>query len=170
MRKFWLIILVIPFLWTACKDDDGNTMPMPNDEPDADLIAIPYSPIIVTLQLHDSLPQMNIPIDNPLTEAGIELGRHLFFDPILSVDSTKSCNSCHLLSGGLTDNQAVSVGVNGDLGQRSSMTLFNIGFANNGLFWDGRRETLEEQALDPIEDVHELADDWDNVGGTFRRR
>lgn len=167
MRKYWLLLLVIPFLWTACKDDDGNTEP--EGGPDPDLIAIPYNPIEVTLELHDSLPQMAIPIDNPLTEAGIELGRHLFYDPVLSLDSTVSCNSCHLLDGGFTDNLPVSEGVNGAMGRRSSMSLFNIGFANNGLFWDGRRQTLEEQALDPVEDVHELAEDWDNVELKLRR-
>ena len=168
MRKYSIILLLIAISWIACKDNDDDNMP-PVDEPETDLLVIPYNPIPVTLELHDSLPQMNIPIDNPLTEAGIELGRFLFFDPILSVDSTKSCNSCHLLSGGLTDNMAVSEGVNGALGRRSSMTLFNIGFANNGLFWDGRRQTLEEQALDPVTDHNELADDWDNVEKKLRR-
>ncbi|MFT4759203.1 MAG: cytochrome c peroxidase [Paraglaciecola sp.] len=167
MRKFLFCLFVIPLFWTACKDDDVNNLPV--EESEEDLLAIEYNPISVTLELHDSLPQMNIPADNPLTEAGIELGRYLFYDPILSADSTMSCNSCHLLDGGLTDNMAVSVGVNGSSGQRSSMSLFNIGFANNGLFWDGRVMTLEEQALLPIEDIHEFAENWDNVEVKLRR-
>lgn len=167
MRKYWLCLLIIPFLWTACDDDMENLPPEPIV--DADLIAIPYNPIPKVLVLYDSLPQMDIPIDNPLTEEGIELGRHLFFDPILSVDSTLSCNSCHLLDGGLTDNLAVSEGVNGAMGQRSSMSLFNIGFAKNGLFWDGRSLTLEEQAIHPVTDVNELAETWDNVEAKLRR-
>lgn len=167
MRKYWLLLLLIPILWTACQNDDGNQPPI--DGPDEDLLAIAFNPTPKTLELHDSLPQMNIPADNPLTEEGVELGRHLFFDPILSLDSTLSCNSCHLLDGGLTDNLPVSPGVNGAIGQRSSMTLFNIGFANNGLFWDGRVMTLEEQALIPIEDIHEFAENWDNVEEKLRR-
>lgn len=166
MRKYWLCLLIIPILWTACNDDDGGMMPPEIDE---DLLAIPYNPTLRTLMFHDSLPQMDIPIDNPLTEEGIDLGRHLFFDPILSVDSTKSCNSCHLLDGGFTDNMAVSEGVNGALGQRSSMSLFNIGFAKNGLFWDGRSQTLEEQAIHPVIDVNELGEDWDNVENKLRQ-
>lgn len=136
--------------------------------PDPDLVAIPFNPQSFDLNLHDSLPQMDIPVDNPLTVEGVELGRHLFYDPILSLDSTKSCNSCHLLSGAFTDNLPVSEGVDGAMGRRSSMSLLNIGFAYNGLFWDGRSPSLEDQALHPVEDNLELKEDWDNVENKFR--
>ena len=106
---------------------------------------------------------MDIPADNPLTEEGVALGRRLFYDPILSRDFTMSCSSCHLPEANFTDNEAFSKGVDGLPSRRSSMSLLNIGFNNNGLFWDGRVATLEEQALLPVEDTLELHAMWPDV-------
>jgi cytochrome c peroxidase len=114
-------------------------------------------------------PKMVIPADNPLTVEGVELGRRLFYDPILSSDSTMSCSSCHLPSGSFTDNKAQSKGVTGAIGQRSSMSLLNVGYYTNGLFWDGRVKTLEQQALLPVEDGIELHENWGNVEAKLRR-
>ena len=106
---------------------------------------------------------MPIPENNPMTVDGVELGRHLFYDKLLSSDNTMSCASCHLPEGSFTDNLAVSTGVDGIPGTRSSMSLLNVGFFDNGLFWDGRSKTLEEQALLPVEDEIELHNSWDEV-------
>lgn len=108
-------------------------------------------------------PRMVIPADNPLTQEGVALGQRLFFDPILSKGNKLSCASCHLPKGAFTDNKALSVGVRGKPGRRSSMSLMNVGYIHTGLFWDGRAATLEEQALAPVEDSLELHEDWDNV-------
>lgn len=90
-----------------------------------------------------------IPKNNPQTPAKIELGKTLYFDPRISSSGTVSCNSCHnvMLSG--DDNRAASVGVGGQLGGRSSPTVFNSGFLSVQ-FWDGRASSLEEQAKGPI--------------------
>lgn len=112
---------------------------------------------------------MVIPDDNPLTIDGLLLGRHLFYDSILSIDSTLSCSGCHLSSGNFTDNQAFSTGVDNEMTPRSSMTLINVGFANTGLFWDGRSESLEDQALLPVEEPIELNEEWPNVERKLRR-
>jgi len=104
-----------------------------------------------------------IPSDNAWTVDGVELGQHLFFDPILSADSTLSCASCHLPSLSFADGQATSAGIDGIFGTRSAMSLANIGYVEKGLFWDGRVNTLEEQALLPVEDPIELHDTWENV-------
>jgi len=101
------------------------------------------------LNIPNGFPQMVIPDDNPMTIDGVELGRHLFYDPILSIDSTLSCSGCHLIQASFTDNLAFSPGVDNIEGLRSSMSLLNVGFTNTGLFWDGRTNTLEEQALIP---------------------
>ncbi len=114
-------------------------------------------------------PRMVIPADNPLTVEGVELGRRLFYDPILSSDSTMSCSSCHLPSGSFTDNLRQSKGVTGTVGKRSSMSLLNVGYYTNGLFWDGRVKTLEQQALLPVEDGIELHENWTNVEAKLRR-
>jgi len=132
-------------------------------KPEGDLTDITYAPSSYNKVFPSDLPAMVIPDDNPLTEEGVLLGRHLFYDPILSADSTQSCSSCHLQEGSFTDNLSVSEGIDGIKGSRSSMSLINVGYNNNGLFWDGRAKTLEDQALLPVEDPIEMHNTWSNV-------
>lgn len=103
---------------------------------------------------------MVIPADNPLTQEGVALGRALFFDPILSQDSSVSCGTCHRPELAFTDGGAVSLGINNKSGRRSAPSLLNIGFHYKGVFWDGRSPTLEEQALHPLGDSLEMGSDW----------
>lgn len=91
----------------------------------------------------------SIPADNPMSAAKVELGKQLFFDPRLSVDGTVSCNSCHNVMAGGTDNRPVSVGVGGQKGGRSAPTVWNAAFLSVQ-FWDGRAATLEDQAKGPV--------------------
>ncbi len=158
MKSLYYIV-VLSVLWSSCGEE--------NQDPPG-LLDIPYNPEPYELVIPDHFPQMQIPADNPLTKEGVELGRHLFYDPVLSSDNTMSCSSCHLPEGSFTDNEAVSLGVEGQAGSRSSMSLLNIGFNNNGLFWDGRVNTLEEQALLPVEDPVELHADWTDVEEKLR--
>jgi len=166
MRILWFLLLCLFLLFQACSGENDNEGPGvdPND-----LTHITYAPQDVELSIPDHFPQMIIPADNPLTSEGINLGRHLFYDPILSVDSTVSCSSCHLPEGNFTDNLALSKGVSGNETFRSSMTLLNVGFINNGLFWDGRSPHLENQALLPVEDPVELEEDWERVELKLKR-
>jgi cytochrome c peroxidase len=99
---------------------------------------------------------MSVPADNPLTEAKTALGRRLFFDPMLSIDKTVSCATCHLPERAFTDDKALAVGVMGRVGKRHSPSLVNRGFGRSH-FWDGRSPTLEAQVLLPIEDPNEMA-------------
>lgn len=158
----FLMVLAVMAI-NSCGDD----MASPVDS--VDLESIPFSPQGFILDIPSGFPAMDIPVDNPLTVQGVELGRHLFYDPIMSRDSTQSCFTCHQLQSNFTDNLAFSPGVEGLPGTRSSMTLLNIGFHNTGLFWDGRVNTLEEQALLPIEDPLELNDTWTNVESKLQR-
>ncbi len=127
------------------------------------LTSIEYNPTEFLPDVPEEFPLLEIPEDNPLTSDGIRLGQHLFFDPILSADSTMSCASCHLPEAGFTDQLAFSTGIDGVAGERSSMSLVNSGFSFNGLFWDGRIPSLETQALLPVEDPIELHHDWQEV-------
>ncbi|NOZ54012.1 MAG: cytochrome-c peroxidase [Gammaproteobacteria bacterium] len=111
------------------------------------LIAMLSSSIVFAFEALPSKPP--IPKDNPITPAKIELGKQLFFDPRLSVDGTVSCNSCHNVMAGGTDNRPVSVGVSGQKGGRSAPTVWNAAFLTTQ-FWDGRAATLEDQAKGPI--------------------
>ncbi len=163
MNRYLLVICLGVVIVLSC----GDTTTTPGNR--LDLTTIAYSPEAYELSVPDHFPDMIIPEDNPMTQAGVTLGRHLFYDPILSVDSTLSCSSCHLPQGNFTDNQAQSVGVNGDVTTRSSMTLLNIGFVNTGLFWDGKVMSLEDQALLPVEDPIELHESWPNVEAKLQR-
>lgn len=96
-----------------------------------------------------------IPEDNPMTLEGIHLGRMLFFEPLLSSDSTISCSSCHQPQKAFTDGRAFSRGVHGKMSHRSAMSLVNLLWVRQ-FFWDGRAASLEEQALIPIQDHREM--------------
>ena len=157
--RYAIVCSILIWMW-ACSSDE---------EPGPNLNDIPYNPTSFELDIPEHFPEMVIPGNNPLTMEGIELGRHLFFDPILSSDNSLSCSSCHLPEGSFTDNLAFSPGVTGTLGRRSSMSLLNVGFNNNGLFWDGSVATLEEQALLPVEDPIELHSSWTEVVGRLRK-
>jgi cytochrome c peroxidase len=162
-RLFFFLMLGAFFLNVSCDKDPTGEVPC-TDCPDTDLIEGLYEPAPYDIELPSWLVQRPlIPENDSLTIAGVELGRHLFYDPIMSSDSTQSCFSCHQLEKGFTDGLAVSSGVLGIEGVRSSMPIFNMAFNNNGFFWDGRVNTLEEQAIIPIEDHTELNETWDNV-------
>ena len=89
----------------------------------------------------------------PATKA--ELGKLLFFDPILSKDKKISCASCHLPEHAFADTAAVSKGVAGRKGTRNTPSAMNV-LLQRAFFWDGRAKTLEEQALKPIENPVEM--------------
>ena len=96
-----------------------------------------------------------------MTVAGVALGRRLFFDPLLSVDSTVSCASCHQPEFAFSDPAQFSQGVAGRT-DRQSMSLANLAWSGT-LFWDGRAESLEAQVLQPVANPVEMGETWENV-------
>src|SRR5262249_46318351 len=82
-------------------------------------------------------------------------GRKLFFDGRLSADGTVACATCHDPARAFTDGRPVSVGIRGRAGQRNAPTVLNALY-NRAQFWDGRVETLEEQAALPIVNPAEM--------------
>ncbi|MEX0142157.1 cytochrome-c peroxidase [Massilia sp. LMS1-1-1.1] len=88
--------------------------------------------------------------------AMVELGKKLFFDPRLSRSGFISCNSCHNLSMGGTDNIKTSIGHNWQRGPINSPTVLNASM-NVAQFWDGRAKDLQEQAGGPIANPGEMA-------------
>jgi len=105
-------------------------------------------------------PPMPVPPDNPTTREGIELGRRLFFDPVLSGDGTMSCATCHDPAFAFSDHgRRVSIGIRGTAGRRNAPSLVNMGW-NLAQFWEGRRVTLEEQAGDPVPAHDEMDLPW----------
>src|SRR5579884_3454144 len=93
--------------------------------------------------------------DNPLTLERVQLGRKLFFDPILSADHTVACASCHRPERGFASGEARGLGIRNQRTQRRPPTLLNRAYGTM-FFWDGRETTLEAQALRPIEDPAEM--------------
>ena len=94
-------------------------------------------------------PVPNVPVDNPLTEAKVELGRFLFYDPQLSGNGTYSCASCHHQALAFTDGLARAVGSTGAIHPRSSMSLANVVY-NASYGWNDRRWSLESQMDVPM--------------------
>jgi len=92
---------------------------------------------------------------NPLTRAKIELGRQLYFDTRLSIDSTVSCASCHHPHEGFSRHTSTGVGVNGQKGGRNSPVSYNR-ILSDLQFWDGRAGSLEAQAVGPIQNPIEM--------------
>lgn len=95
------------------------------------------------------------PLREGFTPQEIDLGRLLFFDPILSADNTIACASCHHPDRGFSDGRAQSVGIQGHSTQRSAPTLWNVGF-QSVFFWDARARSLEEQMTGPLYSPEEM--------------
>jgi cytochrome c peroxidase len=106
------------------------------------------------------LPPVVAPAANLQTPARIALGRRLFFDTRLSLDGSISCSSCHQPEHSFSDGRALAQGIGKRQGTRNTPSLLNSAF-NTSQFWDGRRASLEAQALDPLTNPleHGLKDD-----------
>ena len=108
------------------------------------------------------LPPVPIPADNPPTADTVALGRLLYYDPILSVDNTVACATCHHPDFGFTDGKQFSEGVGGQKGGRNAPTVFNAAYYTTQ-FWDGRAPSLEKQAAGPVENSVEMAHTLEGV-------
>ena len=131
-------------------------------EPVCDCVDV-ASPTPISLSYPNNFPTPNIPEWNPITEEGVNLGRHLFYDPILSSDNTVSCASCHQQESSFGDNNQFSFGVNQVIGTRHAPTIINAAFQST-FDWDGKSNTLEEQAARPIfNDVELHNNNWSEL-------
>jgi cytochrome c peroxidase len=163
---FNIFLLVLIFGFVSCSDHD-NYVSVENS-----VINIPDEPfeyVTINLPSHfinnvpgQPLPTSingldNTPDDNPLTNEGATLGRVLFYDKGLSANGIVACASCHQQDKGFSDDAILSVGFEGGLTGRHSMTLINSRYYQRGrFFWDERASTLEEQVLEPFQDPIEM--------------
>jgi len=144
-----LMIGTLPLL-SGCGEDSTN--PIPPDE-----TFPPPTPVDIAVP---GLPPMPIPVDNPTTREGIELGRRLFYDKRLSGDNTMSCATCHQQAFAFSDGgRQFSLGIDGILGDRNTPALTNTGFLP-AFFWNGRAPTLEDQARGPVTNPIEMHTTW----------
>lgn len=108
-----------------------------------------------SLNLPPGFPEPEIPADNQLTVARVALGKQLFYDPILSRDSSISCASCHLPAMAFADAAPISPGVEDRLGLRNAPSLANLAYLTK-INKDGGVAKLDMQAATPIEDENEM--------------
>ncbi len=130
---------------------------------DAEPAPLPPGATAFPLDITRRFPQAALPAGNPLTREGVALGEKLFHDPRLSINNSQSCASCHDRALAFSDSRRVSPGAQGQPGKRQSMPLFNLAWARDGFFWDGRAATLRQQVLMPIEDPHEMNESLDRA-------
>ena len=95
------------------------------------------------------------PFRDGFTPQQIDLGRYLFFDPVLSANGKLACASCHVPSKGFTDHRVHSIGMGGHAVRRNAPSLWNVGFLKR-FFWDGRAHSLEEQVQGPLYNATEM--------------
>ncbi len=148
-----VIVIGIVTLIVGCERSAEKVSPKGPTTPEADTLAQPKS--LQQVGVPVQLTQEAVPADNPQTSEKISLGQKLFFDRRLSVDGTVSCSTCHNPDLAFTDRKSTSVGIKGRVGQRNAPTILNALY-NKTQFWDGRVNTLEEQAALPIVNAVEM--------------
>lgn len=107
------------------------------------------------LKIPAHFPKLEMPKDNQLTANRVELGRLLFFNPLLSKDSSVSCAACHFPNFAFSDTIPLSIGINGGITRRNSPSLMNIGFTPV-MMRDGGVPSLEKQVISPLENPNEM--------------
>jgi cytochrome c peroxidase len=135
------------------------TMPAEGLAPPKDTLPTSLSIDLIPAGLDPNRP---VPNDNPLSAAKVQLGRRLFFDPILSGNRTVSCASCHQPEHGFSSPLRFAIGHSGKQGQRNPPSLLNRAYGR-AFFWDGREATLESQAVRPIESPGEMGSTLDEI-------
>ena len=122
---------------------------------------IGLSRLLFTLALFQSAavdaaePIRPLPVKAIYDDGKAFLGKILFSDPVLSLDYSVACASCHDLNHGGADNRKVSLGVEHQTGNVQSPTVFNARF-NFRQFWNGRVSTLHQQAVEPMHNPKEM--------------
>lgn len=166
MKIIFPILLFISIITIACSNDD-QTMKVPINvnvpQTEQQLNENQQEPSFVrTIEGLRPLGEVPIPENNPMTEEVLELGQILFFDPRLSGNNEVSCATCHDPELGYGDGRATFETFTGGDGARNSQTIINSAYYTS-FFWDGRATTLEEQALGPIQDPHEMNQPLDEL-------
>lgn len=153
MKHLYFSYLLLVGLILACGADDAPP--------------VEYDPTLYSMDI-GSFPNPNLPADNLPTNAGVQLGRMLFYEKALSQDGTIACADCHLQKDIFSDIRRFSLGVNDTPGKRQAMAVFNLAWHKNGMFWDGRAPLVRDQALKPIQDPLEMNETLENATAKLR--
>lgn len=169
--RFHVVIyfIIVVYLFAGCQKDEPISL-INNPEIKDTTNVNGFKPTPYLIQVPFGLPAFPTQVLNPLTLEGVELGRKLFYDKLLSRTQTQSCGSCHDPMFAFTDHgKQFSTGVGGQVGFRNSMPIFNLAYVelyaktNHRFFWDGATPTLEDQALAPITNPIEMDETLPNV-------
>ena len=123
---------------------------------------------ILTLPLGLQEQATYIPPDNPLTADKIQLGKQLYFDKRLSADGTVACATCHAPDKGFSDGRSTSRGIKGQVGGRNAPVTINRLFSKEQ-FWDGRADSLEDQALGPVQNPIEMGQTLEGMVASLKK-
>jgi cytochrome c peroxidase len=134
MTRWWGLLAAVG-LTAGCES------PAPEPGPEADTYA---------WRLPAGFPKPQVPRDNPMSEAKVQLGRRLFYDKRLSFNETQSCASCHEQARAFTDGKVHGVGSTGQVHRRNAQGLANIAYATSLTWANPALTTLEAQALTPL--------------------
>ncbi len=149
MKKI-LYAFILASLFAACDPKDPVETP------------VSYDPTPYALNIGD-FPTPDLPADNKPTVAGVQLGRMLFYEKMLSKDGSQACADCHKQQDAFSDIRRFSIGVELLPGKRQAMAVMNLAWHANGMFWDGRAPHVRDQALKPIQDPLEMNETLPNV-------
>ena len=134
VMKWLYFSLVLVFVFSCQKEEINQPLYFPS------LMEIP-----------DGFPEIDFPEDNTFSKARWELGKKLFFDPVMSLDSSVSCASCHEPNLAFSDDVTFSLGVEQRIGVRNAPTLANVAY-HPYFTREGGVPTLEMQVLVPIQE------------------
>ena len=149
MKKISYLLALLFLVIVSCGEDEP-----------VEVVEFDDTPYILE---YGNLPSPDLPVDNPLTQQGVQLGRMLFYEKMLSLNGSQSCASCHNQKDGFSDTLQFSIGVEMLEGKRQAMPVFNLAWHSNAFFWDGRAHLLRDQSLEPIEDPLEMNETLGNV-------
>ncbi|MEQ8359997.1 MAG: cytochrome c peroxidase [Cytophagales bacterium] len=136
-------IFILALIIFSCRE---NNEPLPQEE-------------IFVVEVPSNFEDLPVPESNEFSKEKIELGRLLFYDPILSGNNQVSCASCHIQSKAFTDGDALTRrGVSGEALLRHTPALINLAWMP-GLFWEGGAKNIESLALGPIGHPDEMNQD-----------
>ena len=147
-----MCLVFLCLLAAAGSEVEGWLLPVPSNEPE---VPAGFPPVI-------------FPDDNGYTEERWALGKKLFFDPILSLDSSISCASCHLPEYGFSDNRSLSPGILNRPGIRNAPSLANVAY-HPYFLREGSVPTLEMQVLVPIQEENEFAHNIVDIAAQLNR-
>jgi cytochrome c peroxidase len=153
-RKHWLALLLLIAGFLACSKDEVRK-------------AIETAAVF---QRPSNFPEPVYHFStNAVTNDGFELGRKLFYDPVLSANNTISCGSCHIQTSGFTHHgHTVSHGIFDRLGTRNSPPIMNLAWSP-AFMWDGGIFDLDLQPVAPITSHVEMDDSVSNVLEKLRK-